>query len=128
LNAEELIRSYLKHFHEGDYEDTGLIYYAEDAIFELPGNSYVGRRNIVDHFVEFHTGLKETMKPVNVLSNGNVVGVEMVSEIDFLEDKPDFNIRPVKRGDSIKIRICAIYDLRDNKISHARVYFLGEQG
>ncbi len=122
MNGEDLIRQYWASYNESDYSKTVSTYFTEDCIFEMPGHVVVGRENIITDFTEGHKGVKETLKPVSVVAHGNLVGTELVAEFEVLEDRPDFVIRPAKKGDIFSLRDAVFYELRDNKISHVRIY------
>jgi hypothetical protein len=116
------ILEYFEDYNTGDYEKTMTKYYTPDAIFESADYKLVGRDEIIKFMIESHKGSTETMKAKHLLVGSDVAAAEIEAVIQVFEDKPSFHIRPLKKGDSITLRMAAIYDLRDNKITHVMLY------
>ena len=114
--------NYFEDYNTGDYERTMKKYYTPDSLFESADYKLKGRDNIVKFMIESHKGSTEIMKARHLLMESDVAAAEIEAVIQVFEDKPNFHIRPLKKGDSITLRMAAIYDLRDNKISHVRLY------
>src|SRR5512136_1097392 len=121
MNRQDML-NYFEDYNTGDYEKTMKKYYTPDAVFESADYKLEGRDKIVKFMTESHKGSTEMMKAKHLLVDRDVAAAEIEAVIQVFEDKPNFHIRPLKKGDSITLRMAAIYDLRDNKISHVRLY------
>lgn len=121
MNRESMLK-YFKDYDSADYKKAVLTYYTQDAVFETADYKFMGQENIVNFFTESHKGITEKMKPVNLLIERDIVAAEIVAEIEAFEDKPNFHIKPLKKGDSLTLKMAAFYDIRDNKICHVRLY------
>jgi hypothetical protein len=114
--------SYFEDYNTGDYERTMKKYYTPDAVFESADYKFEGRDTIVKFMIESHKGSTEIMKAKHLLVGTDVAAAEIEAVIQVFEDKPNFHIRPLKKGDSITLKMAAIYDLKDDKISYVRLY------
>jgi hypothetical protein len=113
---------YFEEYNTGDYEKTMKKYYTPDAVFESPDYKLEGRDAIIQFMIESHKGTKEIMKIKNMLADGGLIAVEIEAVIQVSEDRPDFHIRPLKKGDSIPLQMVAIYGTRDDRISSVKLY------
>ena len=94
-------------------------------IYENPGGlEYSGRDNVINYMKGVHRGdaIKETITPVRVLIDGDVVAAELIIRLDATIDVPDHNITPLKKGDSVAHRVSAWYTLRGGRIARLKVY------
>lgn len=123
LMTKERMMEYYEVYNSGDHEKAVSIYYTQDVVFESPEVKYAGQENVIKFLVESHrAGVKEILRPIRILVDGDNVAVELEMELEVLEDIPDFHIKPVKKGESIKIGRAAFYKIRDGKIAHVKVY------
>jgi len=113
---------YFEEYNTGDYEKTMKKYYTPDAVFESPDYKLEGRDAIIQFMIESHKGTKEIMKIKNMLADGGLIAVEIEAVIQVSEDRPDFHIRPLKKGDSIPLQMVAIYGTRGDRISSVKLY------
>lgn len=116
------ILKYFEDYNTGDYEKTMKRYYTSGAVFESADYKLQGRDEIIKFMIESHKGSTETMKAKHVLVDDNVAAVEIEALVQVFEDKPNFHIRPLKNGDSITLKMVAIYEIKDNKIDYVRLY------
>jgi limonene-1,2-epoxide hydrolase len=121
MNRQDLLE-YFEVYNTGDYEKTMKKYYTPDAVFESADYKLEGRDKIIQFMTESHKGSTEKMKAKHLLLQDNVAAAEIEAVIEVFEDKPDFHIKPLKKGDSITLRMAAIYEIRDNKICYVRLY------
>jgi hypothetical protein len=121
MKREDMLK-YFEDYNTADYEKTISTYYTGDAVFEAADYKYEGKQNIINFLKESHQGITEKMKPVHLLVERETVAAEIEVLIEVFEDKPEFHIKPLKKGDSLTLRIAAFYDIRDNRICHTRLY------
>jgi hypothetical protein len=117
---------YLKAHSTGDYARTASSYLTEDVVFENPLFGFVGADNYGKFFTENLTniGIKEIVRPKNMLLDGDIVAAEIDVEMIFSRDMPEFPFRPMKKGDSIVLNNGAFYKIRDGRIAHISVYWM----
>lgn len=113
---------YFEEYNSGDYEKTMKKYYTPDAVFESPDYKLKGRDEIIRFMTESHKGMTEVMQIENMLVDGGLIAVEITAMIRVSEDRPDFHIRPLKKGDSITLEMVAIYGTSDDRISSVKLY------
>lgn len=116
------ILKYFEEYNTGDYEETIKKYYTPDAVFESPDYKLEGNDKIIQFMTESHKGMTEIMQLKNVLLDGNQAAVEIEAVIRVFEDRPNFHIRPLKKGDSITLRMVAIYGISGDRISSVKLY------
>ncbi len=121
MNRKDMLK-YFEDYNTADFEKTISTYYTEDAVFEAADYKYMGKQNIISFLIKSHKGMTEKMKPVHILIESDTVAAEIEALIEVFEDRPDFHIKPLKKGDSFTIKMAAFYDIRDNKICHVRLY------
>ena len=121
MNKEKMMK-YFEDYNSGDYKKTISTYYTQDAIFESADYKFTGQQNIINFLTESHKGPSEELRVINILIDSNSVAAELEANIQATEDKPDFHIKPLKRGDSFILKMSAFYDIRDGKICHVRIY------
>ena len=116
------ILKYFEEYNTGDYEETMKKYYTPDAVFESPDYKLEGHDKIIQFMTESHKGMTEIMQLKNVLLDGNQAAVGIEAVIQVFEDRPNFHIRPLKKGDSITLRMVAIYGISGDRISSVKLY------
>jgi len=123
--TKEKLEEFYKDFSTRGYEYGALNYFTEDVVYENPGGlEYSGRDNVINYMRGVHRGdaIKETITPVRVVMDRDVVAAELIIRLDATIDVPDHNIAPLKKGDSIAHRVSAWYTLRGGRIARLKVY------
>lgn len=121
IDTREGFEEYLNEFNSGDYIEFVHKYFLDDAVFEKTGYTLKGADNIIDHFKNTVSSvIKETITLINYMEKDGLVSAELKIELKAMED--GFYIRERKKGE-IEIEYCAdFYNIKDNKIAHARIY------
>lgn len=119
---QDLVKKYLELYSSGKYKQAISDHYSDDAVFEVAGVEYVGKANIISFIEERRRTTAEILKPIHIFSGNSQVAVELSVELHALQDDPTFNIKPIKQGEIINMRIAAFYEIKDGKIHHVRVY------
>ena len=120
MNKEKFYQ-YIKDFNRGDFEKVASTYYTEDIIFDTPDYRIEGKEEVKRFFTEHHKGMDETMMIENVLVDGSAVAAELCADMYFTVDRPDFRLKPMKKGQSLKMRFFVFYDTKDGKISQIKL-------
>jgi hypothetical protein len=121
MDKEEYYQ-YVKDFNGGDYRGFVAKYFAKDAYFENPDTKHKGHEDISDFFYSSHKGVRETLRVENLLIGENKIAAELEAKMEVTADRPDYPLRPCKKGEAFIINIAAFYDVKDGKLSAVRVY------
>lgn len=118
--TEAEFRSYVAAFNANDYKGFGR-YYADDVIFELGAmKKIVGRENILAFYREVKSHITEVVEPLEVLIAPDRICMYCRTIFEAIEDWLDFEIRPVRAGDSWTVETIALYELVESRFTHIR--------
>lgn len=121
IDTREGFEEYLADFNTGDFYQFVGKYYAEDAIFEKTGFSINGADNLAEHFTKVLSSVvKEKISLINYLKKDGLVAAELQIELTAIKD--GFYIRDRKKGEKEIFYDTGFYNIKNNKITHARVY------
>jgi len=105
----------------GEKADVFDQYYDPDATFEHPlKGTFKGKKSIVEFWTAGHKGIREVLKPQNVLFDDDRVAVEFLIEWHCLEDT-DY-LGPRKKGDVYYAECAAFYHLKNGRFAHVKLY------
>jgi ketosteroid isomerase-like protein len=130
--TKEKMEEYFRSFNAAGSTKTLSTYYTEDAVFKTPWGKVVsGLDNIIKYMDEgAHHGdkIKESLTAKKILIDGDGVAVELETELEALDDVPDYHLGPsFKKGEIIRWRLSAFYKIRDGKIADVQVYIVLEE-
>jgi hypothetical protein len=98
-------------------------YYDPEAIFEHPfKGTFKGREAIVEFWTAGHKGIREGLKPLNVLFDADRIAAEFLIEWHCLEDTDYLGAR--RKGDIYYAECAAFYDLRNDRFVHVKLYLM----
>ena len=121
IDTREGFEAYLKDFDSGNFSEFVPKYYAKDAIFEKTGYTIHGADNLADHFNnDLSSVVKENITLINYLEKDGLVAAELQIELTAVKD--GFYIRERKKGEKEMFYDTGFYNIKNNKIVHARVY------
>lgn len=116
----QLFRDYIDCFNRNDFAGFSR-YYADDVVLELPQKELRGRQAIVDFYQVVKARIRETLQITEIVAvDDEGLAAEVDTEFYALEDWPDFIVRPVKKGDSIRIVSFVHYKIRDGRFAHIK--------
>jgi len=118
MNKEQF-RDYIDCFNRDDFPGFSR-YYVEDVVLELPQKQLVGRQAIVDFYKIVKARIRETLRINEIVVDADGLAAEVDTEFYALEDWPDFIVRPVKKGDSIRIVSFVHYKIRDGRFAYIK--------
>ena len=113
------LQAYLDHFNNKRY-DQQVAYYAPDVAYKVGSLTLIGPKAIADFYRDFHLYVKEHVRIVDFVKNGDTVAVTMPSQFEAFKDY-DKNGLKYKAGESKYIVSFIFYKLQDGKIKQIRV-------
>ena len=116
---KEMFRDYIDCFNRDDFAGFTR-YYTDDVLLELPQKELRGRQAIVDFYRIVKARIRETLRISEIVADEEGLAAEVDTEFLALEDWPDFIVRPVKKGDSIRIVSFVHYKIRDGRFAHIK--------
>lgn len=118
--------AYTTAFSAGDGERFGQ-YYTDDVVLELPTVPRMeGRQAIVDFYQAMVLRVREHLTVNHLVMDDQGIAADVISTFVAHEDAPDFEVRPLKKGESIALRVFVHYQLREGRICHISVARAGE--
>ena len=116
---KQMFRDYIDCFNRDDFAGFSR-YYTDDVVLELPQKELRGRQAIVDFYRVVKARIRETLQINAIVADEEGLAAEVDTEFLALEDWPDFIVRPVKKGDSIRIVSFVHYEIRDGRFAHIK--------
>ena len=118
ITREQYAR-YIAAFNNNDF--AGFTeFYADDVVLELPMTTLRGRQAILDFYTEVKKRVRETLKVGQLVLDEHGLAVEVDTEFHAFEDAPDFIVRPMKKGESIKSVSFILYEHEGGKFTRIR--------
>lgn len=116
---KQMFRDYIECFNRDDFAGFSR-YYTDDVVLELPKKELRGAQAIVDFYRVVKARIRETLQINEIVADEEGLAAEVDTEFLALEDWPDFIVRPVKKGDSIRIVSFVHYKIRDGRFAHIK--------
>jgi hypothetical protein len=116
---KQMFRDYIECFNRDDFPGFSR-YYTDDVVLELPQKELRGPQAIVDFYRVVKARIRETLQINEIVADDEGLAAEVDTEFFALEDWPDFIVRPVKKGDSIRIVSFVHYKIRDGRFAHIK--------
>ena len=121
--TKETMMEYFDQLNTGDFERVVPLLFTEDLTFVSPKRELTGLEAMTRLFIDAHPkGTKTVLRPTNMCIDGDNVAVEISEDWIFSEDIPETFVGPVKKGDTITMKIAGFYKVRNGKIAHVTVY------
>jgi ketosteroid isomerase-like protein len=107
-------------FNTGD--DAALIerFFHDDVIFTGGAREYRGKAQLKDFLDWAHDGVREVMRPQNVLHNGELLFAEVDMDFHASEERPDFPFGHLHPGDLVTVKFFVTYRIRDGKVAELK--------
>lgn len=116
---KQMFRDYIDCFNRNDFAGFSR-HYVEDVVLELPKMELRGPQAIVDFYRIVKARIRETLQINEIVADDEGLAAEVDTEFYALEDWPEFIVRPVKKGDSIRIVSFVHYKIRDGRFAHIK--------
>jgi ketosteroid isomerase-like protein len=109
-------KAYEALFNTGD--DAALVerYFDEDVLFTGGAREYRGRKALEDFLAWAHDGVREVMRPQNVLQQGDLVFAEVDMDFHATKERPEFPFGHLRPGDQVTVKFFVTYRLRNGKV------------
>jgi ketosteroid isomerase-like protein len=118
---KDIMKKYYECYNRRDHKSLAN-FYADDAVFEFQDVKLSGKEAITNSFAEIQEILsKDILKPLSILIDGERVAVELENEIEAKAEF-DFLGSSLKSGESLRARVAAFYDTREDQICYVRIY------
>jgi len=107
---------YIALFNTGD--DAALIdrYFADDVRFSGGSRDYEGRAGLKAFLDWAHDGVREVMRPQNVLQRDDLIFAEVDMDFHASKERPEFPFGHLHPGDLVTVKFFVTYRLREGKV------------
>jgi len=113
----------------GGLADKYSSFYTDDVKLTLPSVPPMnGRKAIVDFYTKMFRTVREDLVVNQIVYDDNAIVGDFVSVFTAVEDAPDFVVKPLKKGESVRVPVFVYYTLKGGLISEIRVARSGTPG
>jgi ketosteroid isomerase-like protein len=110
---------YVAAFNRNDF-DAFAQYYAPTLDFDGRGGHFNGRDAVLQFYRHVKSRVRETLTVRDVIVGGRALLADVVTELNALEDWPDFPTGPLARGQVRRSQNFLWYDVQDRQFTHIR--------
>ena len=108
--------AYVDYFNSRRYDD----YYTDDVVVELPSRRLQGKQAVREFYDNMNNYVHETIRVKKVLMDEDTLVANIWSDFYCHRDWDEFPLRPVRKGELVRVELVVLYTLRDGKFSHIR--------
>ena len=107
---------YIAVFNSGD--DAALVarFFADDVVFSGGTRDYRGKAALKSFLDWAHDGVREVMRPQNVLQRGDLIFVEVDMDFHATKERPEFPFGHLYPGDKLTVKFFVTYRLREGRV------------
>ena len=107
---------YIALFNTGD--DAALVerYFAEDVVFTGGTRESRGKAALLTFLNWAHDGVREVMRPQNVLRDGDFIFAEIDMDFHASKERADFPFGHLHPGDQVTVKFFVTYRLREGRV------------
>jgi hypothetical protein len=113
---------YVAVFNSGDDDALCAEFFHPDAVMLSAGRVVEGRDALRAFLAWAHDGVRETLAPVHVARDGDVLLAEVDITFTASRDWQDFPIAPLRAGQAVTAKFAAIYELRDERVARLKTF------
>jgi len=113
-------QNYVDLFNSGNDEALVKTYFTEDTVFSGGSRAFHGAGELLKFLHWAHDGIREILRPQVVAQNDNHILAEIDIDFHALVDKPDFQFKPLKKGEMTTVKFFVVYYLKDGKVCHLK--------
>jgi SnoaL-like protein len=116
--------TYIDDFNRNDEGAMVARWFTEDLVVEVPGQVLRGQTDWVAFLEYSHAGgVQETLRPVEVLQEGDRILAEVDITFVTADGRPDFPLGPLHAGVETTWKFFAVYHLREDRIARLKLGF-----
>jgi hypothetical protein len=93
-------------------------FYTEDLVVEGPQGIIRGHQEWLRTLTFVHDRVNERLQPVTVMQDGDTILAEIRGVFTATADRADFPYGPLKKGESVTVKMLAKYEVRGGQIAH----------
>ena len=113
----------------GGLADKYSSFYTDDVKLHLSSvGDLNGKKAIVDFYTKMFRTVREDLVINQIVYDDNAIVGDFVSVFTAVEDAPDFVVKPLKKGESVRVPVFVYYTLKGGLISEIRVARSGTPG
>jgi len=107
---------YIAVFNTGD--DAALVnrFFDDDVTFTGGTRNYQGKAALKSFLDWAHNGVREVMRPQNLLQRQDLIFVEVDMDFHATRERPEFPFGHLHPGDLVTVKFFVTYRLRDDKV------------
>jgi hypothetical protein len=107
---------YIAVFNTGD--DAALVdrFFAEDVLFTGGARDYRGRAALKAFLDWAHDGVREVMRPQNILQREDLIFVEVDMDFHATKERAEFPFGHLHPGDLVTVKFFVTYRLREGRV------------
>jgi hypothetical protein len=111
------INLYLQAFNGADEAAFIRRFYTEDLVVEGPPGIIKGHQEWLKALTFVHDRVEEKLHPVTVMQDGDTILAEIRGVFTATADRSDFPYGPLKKGESVTVKMLAKYEVRGSRIA-----------
>jgi hypothetical protein len=108
---------YAAAFNSGNDDAVCQRYFTEDFTMQTADRLITSRAGMREFFRLVHDGVREILRPQVLLQDGNNILAEIDIDFHALQDRPNYPIQPLKKGDLVTVKFFCVYTLRNGQIA-----------
>ncbi len=111
---------YVALFNTGD--DAALIerFFDDEVVFSGGMRDYRGKAQLERFLHWAHDGVREVMRPQNVLQQGDLLFAEIDMDFHASKERPEFPFGHLRPGDLVTVKFFVTYRLREGKVAELK--------
>jgi hypothetical protein len=118
--------AYTRAFSEGEL-DIFAGYYTNDVVLELSSVPPIkGKDGIISYYRKMFQEVREDLKINRLVADDEGIAADITARFTAIKDAPNFNVIPLKKGESASLHVLVYYTLLNGLISHIQVARRGQ--
>ena len=121
----ELTREFFEAYYQAyNSEDPNALkhFYADDVVLVSAQGEQRGLSAMLDTYHYLIDLFEDRMTARNILIDGDSAAVEIIDKFTAKKAVAEFMGSSFKTGDTMTLRLCALYRVSNNKITHVSIY------
>jgi ketosteroid isomerase-like protein len=121
--------NYVAMFNSGKDDELCDRFFTPDVIMESTGRTINGIDEMRAFLSWAHEGVREILRPQAVAYAEDRILAEIDIDFHASVEKPDFQFKPLKKGESTTVKFFVVYSLRGRRVCNIKAaYWPAEQG